>query len=216
MNPSCTRAAALMLSSIWCCLRASSTLMSESDRTQHANLEVRLDPGENLVLLERLRDVVGSAELEPLETVGRLHVRGEEDHGDPGGLRVLLELLANGVAVLLRHHHVEQDQVGLEPIRELERPSPRCPPRAGRNSDGGAWPGSASGSWRCRPRSGSAASARRRNRPAPPSQSRPRFHRRSVVRRSATLRSGRTGEGTGVRRRRGPRAPLRVNRIIGG
>ncbi|MCY1365610.1 hypothetical protein D9M69_524640 [compost metagenome] len=76
-------------------------------------LQVRAYPGEQERRADRLGDVVGGAEVEAVLLVGQLAARGEENHRNVAGRRVGLEAAADLVAVLLRHHHVEQDQVRL-------------------------------------------------------------------------------------------------------
>ena len=82
------------------------------------------DAQERLELLERLREEVARPRVERLapglqQGVGRQH---EDRHvrvaGDLG-----LEELEQGEAVEVRHHEVEQDQVGLELAVQVERPA---------------------------------------------------------------------------------------------
>ena len=71
--------------------------------------------------IERLRHVPDRPELVPVEVVGRLGARRQEDDRERVRGRIAQELVGNLPAVELRHHHVEEHEVGLRPTRELER-----------------------------------------------------------------------------------------------
>ena len=93
------------------------------------------DPGQQLRGVERLDDVVVRADREALELVGREPARGEDDHRDRRGSRVLAEQARELEAVDVRHHHVGHDQVGRVRPDQVERllPVVRDPdPIAGR------------------------------------------------------------------------------------
>jgi hypothetical protein len=61
---------------------------------------------------QRLGDVVGGPQREAVLLVLVVDPGGDEDHRDVAGRLVGLQALDDFVAVHLRHHHVEQDQVG--------------------------------------------------------------------------------------------------------
>lgn len=70
------------------------------------------DPGDEHGRLDRLGDEVGGAFADAaLLLLGVVH-GGDENHRDVAGGRVVLQFGENLVAVHLRHHHVEQDEVG--------------------------------------------------------------------------------------------------------
>src|SRR5207244_12101470 len=72
--------------------------------------------------LEGLREVVDTADLEPLAQVLVAVLRGHEDDRNVRRLRLRLEPPARLPAVDPRHHHVEQDEVGLLAPGEGDRP----------------------------------------------------------------------------------------------
>src|SRR5207244_398624 len=74
--------------------------------------------GHQLARAERLRHVVVAAELEPEDTVDLLVLRGEKDDRH---LRAAPQPPADLGAVELRHHDVEDDQVGRLAGEALER-----------------------------------------------------------------------------------------------
>src|SRR5438045_2930309 len=69
----------------------------------------RADAGHQLARAERLRQVVVAAELEPEDTVDLLVLRGEKDDRH---VRAAPQPPADLGAVELRHHDVEDDEVG--------------------------------------------------------------------------------------------------------
>ena len=79
----------------------------------------RPDSREQLLLVERLRDEVVRAGLDRLRLL-RPVARREHDHGQHRRLLALAEPAADGVAVELRHHDVEQDEVRFRRLGELE------------------------------------------------------------------------------------------------
>ena len=76
------------------------------------------DPRDDLACAERLDHVVVGAELEADDAVGLLAAGGQHDDRHPGALP---ELAADVEPGPVGKHHVEQDEVGLELRRELER-----------------------------------------------------------------------------------------------
>jgi hypothetical protein len=84
----------------------------EVDEVAHPNLE--FDE------VERLREKVRRADLQPTEPRLSRVQTGEEHHRQQARLLVRLETPADLVAVDPRHHHVEQDDVGLTLAREVE------------------------------------------------------------------------------------------------
>ena len=86
---------------------------SPCDAPQHG-----LHAGDELARVEGLRHVVVGADLQTDDPVDVVAARGEDDHGD---VARLAELFADGEAVHLRHHHVEDDEVRLEGLRLFER-----------------------------------------------------------------------------------------------
>ena len=80
----------------------------------------RADPRDQLARREGLGDVVVGAHLEAEDLVPLFHAAGDHDHGNAAGLGILLEPPTDLPAVELRHHDVEQDDVGLVLARALE------------------------------------------------------------------------------------------------
>ena len=81
-------------------------------------LDVRLQPRDELARLERLRQVVVRAELQPDDAVGGLPAGGQHDDRH---VAALANAPADGEAVHLRQHDVEDD--GVE-VPALERGEP--------------------------------------------------------------------------------------------
>ena len=77
-----------------------------------------LDAGDQLARVEGLRHVVIGADLEADDAVDVVAAGGEDDDGDVAGLA---ELLADGEAVHLGHHDVEDDEVRADGLGLLER-----------------------------------------------------------------------------------------------
>ena len=82
--------------------------------------EQRPHPGEQLVVVEGLRDEVVRAGLDRLRLL-LADARRDHDHRQHRGVVVRAEVGADGVAVEAGHHHVEEDQVGFLGRDELER-----------------------------------------------------------------------------------------------
>src|SRR3954470_1277052 len=72
-----------------------------------------VDHRRELDRVERLRDVVDPAEIDPARTVSQLGACRQEDDRDARRRRILEQLLGDPPAVEARHHHVEQHHVGL-------------------------------------------------------------------------------------------------------
>jgi len=74
--------------------------------------ELRAHPCQHDGRADRLDDVIGGADIEPV--LFGLHVaeRGDENHRNVLRAGVRAQSFHDFVAVHLRHHHVEQDQVG--------------------------------------------------------------------------------------------------------
>ena len=72
-------------------------------------------------LLERLGQIVVTAGLETIDDVARVGLGRDQDDGHETKRCVLLELLEHRDAVELRHHDVEQDEIGLELARAHQR-----------------------------------------------------------------------------------------------
>jgi hypothetical protein len=79
--------------------------------------QVRPDPCNHFLCLERLVDEVNGAELETAHLVACVGQGREEHDRRVAGPRVGLQSLAGREAVDVRHHHVEQDQVGYHSLR---------------------------------------------------------------------------------------------------
>jgi hypothetical protein len=78
------------------------------------------DARHELLVGERLDDVVDGAGVEPCDARVRLGVSGQED--DRGRRRALgLDRAADVVAVAARHRHVDEQQIGFVLARELQR-----------------------------------------------------------------------------------------------
>ena len=82
---------------------------------------MRVDPREQFMGVERFGDVIHRTQLETLDDVGGVSLRREKDDRDLAPLLGGLELAAGFKAVHLRHHHVQQDQVGLDAGQHFER-----------------------------------------------------------------------------------------------
>ena len=79
-----------------------------------------VDPGDELLHLEGLDDVVVGAHLQTLDAVEDLALGGEHDDGHPAGLP---DLGGDGPAVHHRQHDVQQDQIRRLPLEFLHSPS---------------------------------------------------------------------------------------------
>jgi hypothetical protein len=77
-------------------------------------------PGQHLFGLDRLGDVVGGADAQAGHLLRHVAERRQEDDDRLAGLRARLERTADLEAVHLRHHHVEQDQIGVRLGRDVE------------------------------------------------------------------------------------------------
>ena len=84
----------------------------------HAAPQDRAHAGDQLAQAERLGHVVAGAELEPEDDVD-LGVAGG-DHDDRHGLEAA-HLLADLDARLVGQHHVEQHEVGVDPVEQAQR-----------------------------------------------------------------------------------------------
>src|SRR5712691_9051710 len=84
-------------------------------------LQHRLYDGEELVRGERLVDVHHGSGLEAFGQRLAAPLRGEEDDGNVLQAGVLLDLAADGEAVHLGHHHVEEDEIERVCGEELQR-----------------------------------------------------------------------------------------------
>jgi hypothetical protein len=82
--------------------------------------QMRLDPGEKFLNLERLADIVDRSCRECRNFVSGVGQRGHEDYGDVACARVRLEPAAGLKAVDSRHHHVKKDEVRLDQSRPLD------------------------------------------------------------------------------------------------
>ena len=71
--------------------------------------------------VDGLVDEVGAARFEAAAFVLGVRQRGQKDDGHAASGRVGLELAADLVAVHLRHHHVEHDEVGRLAAADLQR-----------------------------------------------------------------------------------------------
>src|SRR3954465_9482463 len=69
--------------------------------------------------VERLRHVVDAADVEPARTVAELCTGGQEDDRYVLRIRVVEQVLCDPPAVQRRHHHVEEDDVRIRPLRLL-------------------------------------------------------------------------------------------------
>ena len=86
--------------------------------------EQRAHAGDQRCLLERLGEIVVAAGLEAMDDVARVGFGGHEDDRDEAKRCIPLELLQHRDAVELRHHDVEQDEIGLELARRASASSP--------------------------------------------------------------------------------------------
>jgi hypothetical protein len=82
--------------------------------------EQRPDASEKLFAIERLREEVVRARLDRRRLLGPL-ARREHDHRQDRRLLLLAKPPADGEAVGVRHHHVEQHEVGLRRQGQVER-----------------------------------------------------------------------------------------------
>ena len=79
------------------------------------------DPGDHLLGLNRLGDVIGRAELEAGDLVGNFAQRRQEHDDRVARVGIALQRTAYFEAVELGHHHIEQDEIGMHPARNVER-----------------------------------------------------------------------------------------------
>ena len=70
------------------------------------------DPREERRMVDRLREVVVAAGIEPLDDVARIGFRGHEERPECACARVRLEAADDLDAVDPRHHDVEEHEVG--------------------------------------------------------------------------------------------------------
>jgi hypothetical protein len=70
-----------------------------------------LDAQLKLLDVERLGDVIVGPELETLQLVAALVLLGEEDHGDVAGAHAGAQITADFVAVYIRQHDVQDDEM---------------------------------------------------------------------------------------------------------
>jgi hypothetical protein len=81
------------------------------DVARQLEIELIADPGQDHCRLDRLDDVIDGAERQAVLLVSRIAERGQEDHRGVARRGVLPQGGKDRVAVHLRHHDVEQDQV---------------------------------------------------------------------------------------------------------
>ena len=79
---------------------------------QTLDAQHRPDPREQCRMIDRLCQVIVGAGFEPGDDVLRIGPRGDEDHRDKRQARIGLQRLDRGDAVELRHHDVEQHEIG--------------------------------------------------------------------------------------------------------
>src|SRR5262245_5057494 len=82
---------------------------------------MRVHAGQQLVGIERLAHIVHGAQFEPLDDVGSLGLGRQEDDRNLAPLLGGLKLPASLKAVHLRHHNVQQDEVGPYSAYHIER-----------------------------------------------------------------------------------------------
>ncbi|MPL88445.1 hypothetical protein SDC9_34468 [bioreactor metagenome] len=87
-------------------------------RGGHATQD-RVDPQQQLLWLERLRQIVVGAGLEPLDPFACLAAGGEQQDRCRHPARA--QIAGQAQPVLARHHHVEHDHVELEPGQQAPR-----------------------------------------------------------------------------------------------
>ena len=83
--------------------------------------QMRFHPRQQFVRAERLGDIVDGAELEAAHDVRRLGLGRQEDDRNFTPRGRSLDALACFKAVHLRHHDVEEDQIGPNALQRLER-----------------------------------------------------------------------------------------------
>ena len=91
---------------------------------QHLQPDQALDPAEQGDVVDRLGQEVVGAGLEAAHPVLGLVEGRHHDHRDVQGGRIGLDAAAHLDAVHSRHHHVEQDDVRLDPLDAFERVEP--------------------------------------------------------------------------------------------
>ena len=82
--------------------------------------ELRLDPGLQQGRVDRLQDIVRGPQVEALRLVGSLTLGGEKNDRYVPCLWISLQLATDLVAIDLRHHDIQQDQVRCLGLRNLE------------------------------------------------------------------------------------------------
>ena len=75
-------------------------------------LELRLHPCQNNGRAHRLHDVIDGTEFQPFFLVGDVGLGRQENDRNLPGHRVTLQTTTNLVTIQVRHHDVQQDQVG--------------------------------------------------------------------------------------------------------
>ena len=78
--------------------------------------------------VEGLAEVIVGAELDAPHHAVHLVQRGDHEHGDVAPRGIALDPLEHGIAVQVRHHDVEEDEVDGRPREHVEA---RLPPRGG-------------------------------------------------------------------------------------
>ena len=85
----------------------------EDGALRRCQIDVVRHAGDQLLVVERLGNVVAGSELESLHDVLGVVQRREENHGDVLVRGVRLQPFQLLVAVQVGHHNVQQDQVGV-------------------------------------------------------------------------------------------------------
>ena len=101
--------------------RSSLFLPGGGRRRRRRAREERIDPLDELVRVEGLRDDHVAADPVGALPVEGLEGSGEQDHGDARGGRIALDRFADLVTVLLRHHDVGEDEVRPRGLERFDR-----------------------------------------------------------------------------------------------
>src|SRR5690348_6071291 len=101
----------------WTSVGESSTM---SIRGMVSSPDMRLDRAQELVLGERLGQIMLRADDASACTIEQAVLRGQHDHGNGAENLVVLDQGAGLIAVQTRHHDVDEDDVGLM-VRDLRQ-----------------------------------------------------------------------------------------------
>jgi hypothetical protein len=95
-------------------------LLSQHGLSQPVVFQMRAHPGQDLIRLERTRDVVHAATGEALEQSLRLIFGGEEDDRDGADVLEALQFAAGGESVGAGHDDIQEHEIRVGPLGDLD------------------------------------------------------------------------------------------------